>query len=138
MTTRHALLPLPLLLGSLLLTACPVARPKSVDCDAVKGQITQVDRLLLRFIAVDPNRAQIELNTGWAAALSGAQKSFAPTDTLVHDDVKQAANQYKTALDALSAAVAAQAAGTGSPEATIAARTAFLAARTQVDERCAK
>jgi hypothetical protein len=136
MTTRHALLPL--LLGSLLLTGCPVARPKSVDCDAVKNQIEQVDKALVRFVAVDPNRAQIELNTGWSLALSGAQKSFASTDTLVHDDVKQAANQYKKTLDALSAAVADQVAGKGSPEATIAARTAFLAARTQVDERCAK
>lgn len=136
MTNRSALLPL--LLGSWLLTACPVARPRSADCGSVKNQIEQVDKQLVRFAAVDPKTATSELLTGWASALSAAQKSFASTDTLVHDDVKQATNQYKTALDALSAAVADRVAGKGSPEAVIAARAALATGHTLVDERCAK
>ena len=136
MIHRRALLPL--LLGSWLLAACPVARPKSVDCGSVKNQIELTEKQLHGFAAIDPKTATSEQLTSWASALSAAQKSFAPTDTLVHDDVKQAVNQYKTALDALSAAVGDRAAGKGSPEAVIAARAALAAGQTLVDERCAK
>ena len=136
MSHRSALIPL--LLGSWLLVACPLARPKSADCGSVKNQIEKVDARVHEFAAIDPKTATVGQFRSWASGLSEAQASFAPTDTIVHDDVKQAANQYKTALDALATAVRDSAMGKGSPEAVVAARAALTASTTQLDERCAK
>jgi soluble cytochrome b562 len=120
------------------LGGCPLTRPKSVDCGALRQNVETIDAELAVLSSTDPTKATVDDFEEWNAALEAARSLFHPTDTMVHDDVKAAANEYKAALDALAAAIGAAKGGAADTEAIAGALRSLEQKRHVIDQRCPK
>jgi hypothetical protein len=131
---------LALLLGSMTLTGCPLARPREVDCGGAVTSAENVDRALAPFASLDLKTATDAEIKAWAAAVTAARAAVPSSDTMVHDDVKKLAVDFKTALDGLESAVGdrAKAKSAEADARVVKAQADLASARKQISEKCAR